>query len=143
MSNARSPWFPSVYPVVHIARRFGSTEVDPDTGNEYLVPAAPVVRYVQEIAQKGKGSSADVLSGDFQGRVEESLIMSVDNPEVYESEDQVIINPEILNGEYVPDTGTAYWVNGTPADQRQGPFWTTRSRLFDGFGGVVHLRRVT
>jgi hypothetical protein len=129
-------WFPSPYPVVHYSRRFSETQIDPDTGNEYVVDSAPVIRYVQEIAQR---SSDDVMSGEFQGRTVESLIMSVDDPENYSSEDRVIINPVIENDTYTAGTGTAYWVNGNPSDQRKGPW----SNLFDGFGGVVQLRRVT
>lgn len=137
------PWFPSLYPVAHISRRLSRAEIDPDTGNETLIAAEPVVRYVQEIAQNGKGSSSDVISGDFANRVEESLIMSVDDPNLYQSEDQVIINPELDGGEYVTGTGIAYWVNGTPNDQRGGPFNTPQGGLFQGFGGVIHLKRVT
>lgn len=132
-------WFPSLYPVAHISRSFSSTEIDPDTGNEILVAATPVIRYAQEIVQSGRGSSADVISGDFLNRIDERLIMSVDDSTVYQTEDQVIVNPQIDQGEYVPGTGVAYWVDGLPNDQRGGPW----PHLFDGFGGVVNLRRVT
>ena len=72
-------------------------------------------------------------------RVEETLEMSVDDVTFYEAADQVIINPEIVGGEYVAGTGTAYWVNGTPDDQRNSPW----PGFFKEFGGVIHLRRVT
>ena len=129
-------WFPSPYPVAHIARRFDRTELDPDTGNELLVSADPVIRYAQEISQTG---SSDVISGDFENRTDNTLIMSVDDPTVYSSDDQVLIDPEVNGSEYVPGTGTAYWVDGNPSDQRQGPW----GDLFQGFGGVVMLKRVT
>ena len=138
-----SQWFPSLYPVVHYARRFSRTEPDPDTGNEYVIESAPVIRYVQEIAQKGKGSSEDVITGEFENRTVETLIMSVNDPQNYASEDKIIVDPVIENGVYVEGTGRAYWINGEPNDQRNGPFWTTWSRIFDGFGGVIHLKRVT
>jgi hypothetical protein len=128
-----------VYPVVHYSRRFSQTQTDPDTGNEYVIESAPVVRYVQEVSQTGRGSSDDVISGEFEGRTVETLLMSVSDPENYASEDRVIIDPSIEDGEYVAGTGTAYWINGEPNDQRNGPW----AKLFNGFGGVVHLRRVT
>lgn len=132
-------WFPSPYPVAHIARRFDRTELDPDTGNEILVSADPVIRYVQEISQTGKTSSGDVIGGEFENRTDTTLIMCVDDPSVYSSDDQVVINPEVEGSEYVPGSGTAYWVDGNPSDQRQGPW----AQLFSGFGGVVMLKRVT
>lgn len=132
-------YFPSVYPVAHISRRYSTVLVDPDTGNEQLVAADPVIRYVQEISQLGRGSSSDVISGEFVDRTQESLIMCVDDPDVYDTDDQVIINPELDGSEYVPGSGVAYWVDGKPNDQRGGPW----PGMFAGFGGVVSLRRVT
>ena len=132
-------FFNSPYPVVHIARQYDRLEVDPDTGNEILVEADPVVRYAQEVSQGGKNSSTDVMSGEFLNRVNSELIMCVDNPEVYSTDDQVIIDPVIEGGEYVTGTGTAYWVDGDPSDQRRGPW----PMAFVGFGGVVMLKRVT
>lgn len=136
-------WFPSLYPVVHYSRHFSRTETDPDTGNEYVIEGDPVIRYVQEISQMGKGSSEDVQSGEFENRTVVTLIMSVDDPQNYSSDDRVIINPVIENGQYVEGTGTAYWIYGEPNDQRNGPFRTTWSKVFEGFGGVIKLRRVT
>jgi hypothetical protein len=132
----RSPWFPSPYAIVHYSRRFSRTETDPDTGNEVVVESAPVIRYVQEIAQK---SSDDVMSGEFDGRTVETLIMSVSDPENYASDDRVIVDPVIENGAYVAGTGKAFWINGEPDDERGGPW----AGLFSSFGGVVILRRVT
>jgi len=132
-------FFPSQYPVAHISRSFSRTELDPDTGNETLVAAEPVIRYAQEISQVGKTSSADVISGEFTDRVAEELIMSVDDPLVYSTDDQVIINPGVSGGSYIAGTGVAYWVDGNPNDQRDAP-WATYA--FKAFGGVIHLRRV-
>lgn len=132
-------WFPSPYPVAHIARRFDRTELDPDTGNEVLITAPAVIRYAQEISQTGKASSDDVIGSEFENRTDTTLIMCVDDPTVYSSDDQVVIDPELEGSEYVPGSGTAYWVDGNPSDQRQGPW----AQLFAGFGGVVMLKRVT
>lgn len=132
-----SPWFPSLYPVVHYSRRFSRTETDPDTGNEVIIEADPTIRYAQEIVQK---SSDDVLNGEFDGRTIETLIMSVDDPENYASEDRIIVDPVIENGAYTEGTGRAYWIYGEPNDQRNGP-WS--KAMFKGFGGVIYLRRVT
>ena len=131
--------FPSPYPVAHIARTFDHLELDPDTGNEVLVESAPVVRYAQEISQTGKGSSSDVLSAEFADRVESTITMSVDDSTVYKTSDQVILFPEISGGQYVAGTGVAFWVDGEPSDQRDGPW----GHMFKGFGGVVTLKRVT
>lgn len=132
-------FFPSIYPVAHISRRYSTDFIDPDTGNRHLVAADPIIRYAQEISQLGRRSSSDVISGDFIDRTEESLIMCVDDPDVYDTDDQVIINPDLDGNEYVPGSGVAYWVNGKPNDQRNGPW----PGMFAGFGGVVALRRVT
>ena len=132
-------WFPSPYPVVHYSRRFSQTQTDPDTGNEVIIEAAPVIRYAQEISQAGRSSSEDVLSGEFDGRTVETMIMSVADPESYSSQDRVIIDPVIEDNEYVLNTGTAYSISGEPNDQRNGP-WAS---WFKGFGGVVQLKRVT
>lgn len=130
-------YFASIYPVVHIARRY--TAVDPDTGNKVLIAEDPVVRYVQEVVHL---DSKDTLtgSGEFQDRVASTLQMAVDDPTVYASEDQVVIAPVLdVDGEWVPGTGEAYWVDGLPDDQRGGPW----PQLFQHFGGIVTLKRVT
>jgi len=131
--------FPSPYPVAHVSRRFDRTQVDPDTGNEVLVSAPPVIRYAQEITQTGKGSSSDVISGEYLDRVDSTLLMSVDDVSVYATNDQVIVFPEVAGSEYVTGSGYAYWVDGLPSDQGAAP-WPS---LFKDFGGVITLRRVT
>ena len=139
MAWGSGSWFPSLYPVVHIPRAFDSNETDPDTGNPVEVVGEPAIRYAQEIVQKGRGSSSDIISAEFVERIAEELIMSVDDPTVYRSQDQVIVNPELVDGEYVSGSGVAYWIDGEPNDQRGGPW----AHLFDGFGGVINLKRVT
>lgn len=128
-------YFPSPYPVVHIARRYSG--VDPDTGNELLVEEAPVVRFAQEIVQQ---NSSDDLSAEFQDRVATELQMAVDDPTIYMTDDQVLVSPQInTDGSWVVGSGEAYWVDGVPDDQREGPW----PELFRQFGGTVALKRVT
>jgi hypothetical protein len=51
-----------------------------------------------------------------------------------------VLFPELdANGDYVPGSGVAFWVDGLPFDQRLSP-WPTLTRVF---GGSVRLRRVT
>ena len=130
-------YFPSNYPVVHIAR--ANSGVDPDTGNEVLTTAAPVIRYVQELVVT---SSSDVFdgSGQFQNRITQTVKMSVDDPTLYATEDQIVIDPQLnTDGTWVSGTGEAFWIDGVPQDNRKGPW----ADLFAGFGGVIELRRVT
>jgi hypothetical protein len=131
---------PSPYPVVHLARSV-STDLDPDTGNPVIATAAPVVRYVQSISQLGRrGSSHEVIGPDTVLRVETEFHLSVADPSVYSTDDQVLLSAELDDdGNYVDGTGTAYWVDGTPSDSRQGP-WPQYLKVF---GGTVRLRRVT
>jgi len=131
---------PSPYPIVHIAREI-DTEMDPDTGNPTIVNEAPVVRYVQSIAQFGRrGSSREVISPEYLMRIETQLSVSVADPSVYASDDQMILEPELDGGgNYIDGTGVAYWIDGTPSDSREGPW----PQYLAVFGGVVHLRRVT
>lgn len=131
--------FPSPFPVAHISRQFDVTSTDPDTGNPVLTSAQPVIRYVQEISQRGTGSSTDDISGDFVDRTDTELLMSVDDVSIYSTNDQVIVYPEVVGNEYVPGTGYAYWVDGLPSSQKGGPW----PGLFKDFGGVIKLRRVT
>jgi hypothetical protein len=128
-------YFPSPHPVVHIARRFTGT--DPDTGNPQLVTDPPVVRWAQELVQQ---NSSDDLNEENLDRVEVTIQMAVDDPTFYCTDDQVIINPQLNPDKtWVTGTGEAYWVDGTPDDNRQGP-WPD---LFKAFGGILMLKRVT
>lgn len=130
--------FPSPYTVCHIPRSY-TESLDPDTGNPILVASAPVIRYAQEISQVSKGSSKDELGAESVDRVDTTLQMAVEDCTVYDTDDQVIIDPQITDGAYVAGSGEAYWVDGVPNDQRCGP-WPT---MFQVFGGVIKLRRVT
>jgi hypothetical protein len=132
--------FPSPHKVCHVPRSYAAETLDPDTGNPILMTATPVVRRAQEITQMSKASSKDVMSGEFVDRVETTLHMSVDDVGVYSSQDQVIVDAQFDgNGDYVPGTGEAYFVDGNPNDQRGGP-WPS---LFKVFGGIIILKRVT
>jgi hypothetical protein len=125
--------------ICHIPRSY-TESVDPDTGNPVLVESAPVVRYVQEITQTGKKSSEDIEGPESVDRVVTNLLMSVEDVSVYSTDDQVIIGAALdTGGGYVPGSGEAYWVDGTPNDQRGGPW----PQLFQVFGGIIMLRRVT
>jgi hypothetical protein len=133
--------FPSPYRVVHIARYIDEDQIDPDTGNAAIVADPPVVRKVQSISQFGRrGSSHEVISSEYELRTQTEIHLSVANPEVYAPDDQVLLNAEFTSsGQYVSGTGTAYWVDGNPADSRQGPW----PQYLAVFGGVVKLRRIT
>lgn len=132
--------FPSPYAVVHIARRLDTTVKD-SHGNYPMMTSAPVIRRAQSIAQYGRrGSSRAVFTAETQNREEITLLMVVSNPEAYADGDQVLVDPTFdVDGNYVAGTGTAYWVDGSPSDERKGPW----PKLLAQFGGLVKLRRVT
>ncbi len=132
---------PSPYTVVHIAR-LTSDQLDPDTGNPVINDLPPVVRKVQGISQIGRsrGSSKQELTAEFVKRIETDIHLSVDDPSIYGPLDQVLLFPEVdEDGDYVPGTGFAFWIDGLPYDSRQSPW----PNLFKIFGGVLKLRRVT
>ena len=134
MSIIPSPW-----PICHIPRTVDTTTTD-DHGNNPIVDGEPVIRYVMSIMQYGRrGSSREVISPDYLLRTETTLMISVADPENYSPEDLVLIDPEIENGSYVPESGSAYWVDGLDNDERTGPW----PNLLAMFGGVVKLRKVT
>lgn len=136
-----SQLIPTPYTVVHIPRDLNKSGSKDSHGNYQIVASAPVVRKVQSIGQFGRrGSSRQVQSTEVSDRVETTLQMAVPNPDVYHSDDRVIIDPQLDgSGSYVPGTGIAYLVDGEPFDERTGP-WPRYLKLF---GGVVKLRRVT
>jgi hypothetical protein len=132
---------PTPYTVAHISRQLDTQGAKDSHGNYQMEEAAPVLRQVQSINQVGRlGSSRAVFTTETSNREEVTLHMAVPNPEVYASGDQVLIGPVLdVDGNYVPGSGTAYWVNGDPTDDRKGPW----PRYLKHFGGVVKLRRVT
>lgn len=136
MPVIHSPWT-----VVHVHRYYDDTQTDPDTGNSPLVSDPPVVRKVVSFTQVGfHGSSHLVLDEGFEDRVETTWRMVSMEPDVYDTNDHVIRDPVLdSNGDYVPGTGDAYWVDGMPTDSRVGPW----PRLLKQFGGVVHIRKAT
>lgn len=131
--------FPSPYSVVHIVR-IASTE--PDENDDFpVVPQTPVVRKVMAIAQRGRfGSSHQIMDTESLQKVESVLTLTVANPEAYTAGDQVLLYPTLDDeGNYVSGSGTAFWVDGIPTDERTGPW----PGLLGLFGGVVKLKRVT
>lgn len=134
MSIVPSPWT-----IVHIARTYDT--VRDDHGNLKVLKLDPVVRKAMSIVQKGIfGTSKQIMNTESVKRVETLLEMAVADPETYAVQDQVLIFPELdSDGDYVTGTGTAYFVEGVPSDDRVGPW----RGLLAVFGGVVHLRRIT
>lgn len=132
---------PTPYTVVHISRQLDKAGPKDSHGNYQMTESTPVVRKVQSINQLGRrGSSRAVFTTEVQNREEITLHIAVPNPEVYHNGDQVLIDAQIgPTGNYVPGTGTAYWVDGDASDERLGPW----PRYLQQFGGTVKLRRVT
>lgn len=132
---------PSPHKIVHIPKEIDSDDIDPATGNPLIVPQAPIVRRAMAIEQFGRrGSSRQVVSGEFLDRTETELHMAVADPTLYNPLDQVFINPTLdCNDNWTVGSGTAYWVDGVGADDRQGP-WPAYLKQF---GGTVKLRRVS
>jgi hypothetical protein len=132
---------PSPWVIVHIPRHIDLTAEEDDHGNQPIVEGDPVLRPVMSLSQFGRrGSSRELISPDYLLRSETELHMSVANPEVYSTEDLVLVWPQWDDaGNWIPESGTAYWVDGVPTDERTGP-WPF---LLCMFGGVVKLRRVT
>lgn len=135
MSIVASPWT-----VCHIAR-FIDTTTEDEHGNNPIAEKPPVLRRAMSLTQFGRrGSTREIISPDYLLRTETEIHMAVADPETYSSEDLVLIEPDIDDaGAYVPDTGTAYWVDGVPNDERLGPW----PGLLSMFGGSVKLKRVT
>ena len=131
---------PSPWPVVHIARWLDTTTED-EHGNFPWLEDPPVVRHVYSVTQFGRrGSSREVMGPEFQERIETILHMACNDPTLYKGSDQVILDPDFDDiGNYIPDTGIAYWVDGDPTDERVGP-WPA---LLQWSGGVVKLKWVT
>ena len=134
---------PSPYPVAHIARWIDETTED-EHGNNPVTEDPPVVRWVYSVTQIGqrgsRGSSHEVVGPEFEERIETILHMACNDPTVYKASDQIIVDPELdTEGNYVPDSGTAYWVDGDISDERVGPW----PELLAWSGGLVKLKRIT
>lgn len=130
--------FPSPFPVVHIARIIDNNTIDPDTGNALIVDMDPVVRKVQSIGQTNSLTQEE--QGDSVLRVVDDLTVAVSDPQTYAAGDQIIIDPMLDDdGNWIVGSGTAYRIEGTSNDSRQGPW----PRLLKVFGGTISVRRVT
>jgi hypothetical protein len=140
MSSLASGLIPSPWPVCHIARWIDESSTD-EHGNNPITEDPPVIRWIYSVVQFGRrGSSAEVMGPEFEERIETVLHMACNDPTVYKASDQVILHPQLdTDGNYVPDTGTAYWVDGDISDERLGP-WPS---LLQWSGGIVKIRRVT
>jgi hypothetical protein len=133
---------PSPWTVCHIARVISTNPADEDEhGNYPIQDQPPVLRRAMSITQFGRrGSSREVISTDYLLRTETEVHLVVADPETYHPEDLVLVDPQLdATGNYVPNSGIAYWVDGVPNDERVGP-WPF---LLSVFGGTVKLRRVT
>lgn len=132
---------PSPWPVVHIARYLDLATEDEHGNNPLVQEDPPVVRWVYSITQFGRrGSSREIMGPEFAERIESILHMACNDPTVYKASDQVILAPELDTlGNWVPESGVAFWVDGDPSDERTGP-WPD---LLEWSGGLVKLRRIT
>jgi hypothetical protein len=134
---------------VHIVRFEDTTQLD-DHGNYPVIDDPPVIRNFYDISQFGRrGSSHLIMGPEFQERTETILHMSVPDPTLYQSGDQIILFADLETvgydsggkpiQQYVPGTGIAYFVDGDPPEDRMSPW----PRLTMQFGGVVKIRRIT
>ena len=134
------PFTTTPWQCVHIVRWEDTTRTD-EHGNYLVVEDPPVIRNFYDVSQFGRrGSSHEVMGAEFQERVETILHMSVPEPTLYSAGDGIILYADLDdNGDYVPDSGVLYWVDGDPAEDRMSPW----PRLTMQFGGVVKIRRIT
>lgn len=133
---------PTPHRLAHI-RRWEDLDAPVDEhGNAPVREDPPVVRRVYSVSQFGRlgVSSREVISAEYEERSDTTLRVAVPDPSVYSPADQVLLWIKVdADGQYVPETGVAYWVDGVPADDRQSP-WPSLTR---SMGGVVKVRRVT
>jgi len=134
MSIIPSPWA-----IAYAHRHFTGTK--DSHGNKKRITDPPEIRMVMSIAQPGRfGASREVISAENLLRDETALMMAVADPTIYYVDDSIWIFPEFDKyGCLIPGSGIAYWIMGTPADDRQGP-WPD---LLAMFGGVVRCKRVS
>lgn len=135
------PFAPTPQRVAHIVRYEDTTNGVDEHGNYPIVDEPPVIRHIYDISQFGRRGSSSIVQGpEFQDRVETTIHLSVPYPELFSSGDQILLDFDVdVNGDYVPGTGIAYWVDGEPAEDRLSPW----PRYTKNMGGVVKIRRVT
>jgi hypothetical protein len=135
------PFAPTPWPVAHIVRYEDTSGEKDEHGNWPIVDEAPVIRYIYSYSQFGRRGSSRLVEGpEFQERTDTILHLAVPDPTLYSANDQIIMNPELDgNGDYVADSGDAYWIDGDPASEVTSP-WPRYTKLL---GGVVKIRRVT
>jgi hypothetical protein len=109
-------------------------------GNPVAGLAAPVPRQVQAISEFGRrGSSHEIINVDYLNRVETLLEIGVPDVSIYNQQDEVIIGATGVDDDGNPIGGVAFHVEGTPSDNKLGPFPLLNNIL----GGSVRVRRVT
>lgn len=129
---------PEPYTICHIARRLDETFTD-SHGNHPVKDLDPVIRKAQSLHQgSAYPRSREIVGEEYLDRIDTMIFMAVNDPTLYAAGDQVLLFGTVdEQGEY--QDGTAYWVDGTPTDDRNGPW----RKYYKPFGGVVSLRRVT
>lgn len=135
------PVAPTPWPIAHIVRYEDTSGAKDEHGDWPIVAEPPVIRWIYSYGQFGRrGSSRTVEGPEFQERTDTILHLSVPDPTLFQNGDQILLNPELdSRQEYVPGSGTAYWVDGDPADEVTSP-WPRYTQIM---GGVVKVRRVT
>lgn len=135
------PFAPTPYTIGHIVR-YEDVDGDKDEHGNFPVVEEPLVlRKIYSYSQFGRrGSSRTVEGPEFQDRTDTVIHLAVPNPTVYSAGDQVLLDIELDDdGEYIEESGTAYWVDGLAADERTSPW----PKYTNNMGGVVKIRRVT
>jgi hypothetical protein len=138
------PFTSTPWALIHIARyedtSGGEASKDPH-GNWPVAEEPPVVRTIYAVTQFGRRGSSRIVKGpEFQERTETILHVAVPDPTDYSTGDQVILFPQFdEDGNYVPESGVAYWVDGEPVESRMSPW----PRYTMQFGGVLKVNRTT
>lgn len=141
MGSLMGSLIPSPYDVVHLPHVV-SDEIDPDTGNPLIKELSAVPRRVQSLSQIGRirGSSKTIHGPEFLDRVDTELHMSVADPKVFNTGDDVVLYPEFdENGDWIPGTGYRFVVDGMAVNSGTSP-WPLFTKAL---GGIVRIRRVT
>ncbi|MEC4763810.1 hypothetical protein VT930_11915 [Mycobacterium sherrisii] len=127
--------------MVHLAHVV-SDEIDPDTGNNLIKESPAIRRKYQSLSQIGRirGSSKTIHGPEFLDRVDTELHMSVADPTVFNTGDDVVLFPEFdENKEWIPGTGFRFVVDGMAVNSGTSP-WPLFTKCL---GGIVRIRRVT